>query len=182
MRKVIAGLFISLDGVVESPDKWQFDHFDREMMEGLGKHMAEEDTVLLGRKIYEEWAGYWPISKDDLYAPHINSVPKFVVSRTLKNVRWGDFKSINLIKDNHTQQIKELKQQSGKNIGVAGPTLVRSLLQEGILDELMLMVHPVVVGKGKKLFPDGEPLRRLNLVRSNITSTGVAILTYQPRA
>jgi dihydrofolate reductase len=182
MRKVIAGLFISLDGVTESPDQWQFDHFDEDMMAALGAHIAAEDTILLGRVTYQEWAPYWPTSTDEPYASHINNTPKFVVSTTLDKVEWGQRDNITLIKGNLAEEIAKLKQQPGKNIGVSGsPTLVQSLLQSNLLDELYLMVHPVVVGKGKRLFKEGSELKRLKLVDNKTTRTGVAILTYRPR-
>jgi dihydrofolate reductase len=179
VRKVISGLFISLDGVTESPDQWQFDHFDEGMMEALNSHLTGEDAVLLGRVTYQDWAGYWPTSTDEPYASHINNIPKYVVSTTLDEVEW---QNSTLVKGDLAEEIARLKQQPGKNIGVAGsPTLVRSLLQNDLLDELTLMIHPVVVGKGKRLFGDGTDLKRLRLVNSTITPTGVAILTYQPR-
>lgn len=182
MRKLIAGLFISLDGVVESPDKWQFDHFDEGMMAALAAHIAAEDTILLGRVTYQEWAPYWPTSTDEPYASHINSTRKFVISTTLNTVEWGTWNNVTLINSGLSQQIAALKREAGKNIGVAGsPTLVRSLFQDGLLDELHLMVHPVVVGKGKRLFKDGSDLKRLKLVSQKATSTGVVILTYTPR-
>jgi dihydrofolate reductase len=179
MRKVVAGLFISLDGVTESPDKWQFDNFDEDMMASMSAHIAAEDTVLLGRVTYQEWAPYWPTSTDEPYASHINNTPKYVVSTTLSKVEW---KNSTLIKRNLAEEITKLKQQPGKNIGVAGsPTLVRSLLQNDLLDELTLMIHPVVVGSGKHLFKDGDNLKRLELVDSKTTRTGVVFLTYHPR-
>lgn len=181
MRRVIAGLFISLDGVTESPDQWQFDNFDNEMMAALMSHMAEEETILLGRVTYQDWAPYWPNSTDEPYASHINNTPKYVVSTTLDKVEWGQWDQPTLIKGNVAEEITKLKQQPGKNIGVAGsPTLVESLLQANLLDELTLMIHPVVAGSGKRLFQDGNALKRLNLVDTKITSTGVAILTYRP--
>ena len=178
MRKVIASLFISLDGVVESPDKWQFDHFDDDMMAGMGAQLAAQDAVLLGRVTYVEWASYWPTSTDEPFASFINNTPKYVVSTTLSKVEW---KNATLIKGNLAEAIARLKQQPGKNIGVAGsPTLVRSLLHSDLLDELMLMVHPVVAGKGKRLFKDGDALKRLKLVNAKTTRTGVLLATYQP--
>ena len=178
MRKVVAGLFISLDGVTESPHKWQFDHFDEDMMAIMGAHIAAEDTILLGRVTYEDWAAYWPTSTDEPYASFINNTPKYVVSTTLGKVEW---KNSTLLKGNLAEELAKLKQQPGKNIGVSGsPTLVRSLLQNDLLDELTLMVHPVVVGSGKRLFKDGSDLKRLKLVDSKTTRTGVLIATYQP--
>jgi dihydrofolate reductase len=181
MRKVVSGLFISLDGVTESPDKWQFDHFDDGMMAALVAHIAAEDTILLGRVTYEEWAPYFPTSTDEPYASHINNTAKYVVSNTLDKVEWGKWNNITLIKGNLAETITRLKQQPGKNIGVSGsPSLVRSMLQNNLLDELYLMIHPVVAGSGKRLFADGGELKRLKLVDSKTTPTGVAILTYQP--
>lgn len=180
MRKVVAGLFISLDGVVESPDKWQFDLFDEDMASAMASHIAEEDTILLGRVTYQDWVGYWPTSNDEPYASHINNTPKYVASTTLKQVEWMNS---TLIKGSLADQVKSLKQQSGKNIGVSGsPSVVRSLLREDLLDELTLMIHPVVVGSGKKLFMDGMGLKRLRLVNSRMSKSGIAILTYEPRA
>ena len=182
MRKVIAGLFISLDGVVEAPDQWQFDHFDPDMMAGMSSQTEAEDTVLLGRVTYQEWAPYWPTSDDPLYGAHINNTPKYVVSTTLEQVDWGKWDKPTLIQSNLGEELAKLKKQPGKNIGVAGsPTLVRSLLKDNLLDELTLMIHPVVVGRGKRLFEDGGDLKRYELAYSKPTSTGVLILTYQPR-
>ena len=179
MRKVVAGLYISLDGVVESPDKWQFDHFDDEIMSSMGSQLEVEDAVLLGRVTYQEWAAYWPTSTDEPFASFINSIPKYVVSTTLDRVDWSNSM---LVKGSLKEEITKLKVQPGKNIGVAGsPTLVNSLLANDLLDELTLMIHPVVVGSGKRLFKGESGLKRLELVGSQITSTGVAILTYQPR-
>jgi len=178
MRKVVAGLFISLDGVTESPDKWQFDHFDEDMMAIMGAHIAAEDAILLGRVTYQGWAAYWPTSTDEPYASHINNTPKYVVSATLDKVEW---KNATLIQGNLAEELTRLKQQPGKNVGVAGsPTLVQSLLQNDLLDELTLMVHPVIAGRGKRLFTDGSGLKRLKLAGSKTTRTGVVILTYQP--
>src|SRR3712207_4240675 len=129
MRNVVAGLFIALDGVTESPDQWQFDHFDEDMMASMGEHIAAEDTILLGRVTYQEWAPYWPTSTDEPYASHINTTPKYVVSTTLDKVEWGTWDNVRLIKGNLAEEIARLKQQPGKNIGVSGsPTVVESLL------------------------------------------------------
>ncbi len=176
MRQVVSGLFISLDGVTESPDQWQFDNFDQDMATEMGNHLAKLDTVLLGRVTYQDWAPYWPTSTDEPFASFINNVPKYVASTTLDKVEWNNSR---LIKENPTEAIARLKQQPGKDIGVMGsPTLVRSLLQNDLLDELTLMVHPVVVGHGKRLFQEEANLKRLKLVDSKTTRTGVLIATY----
>lgn len=179
MRKVVSGLFISLDGVTEAPNEWQFDNFDAEMGAAMGAHIAAEDTILLGRVTYQEWAPFWPTSTDEPYASHINNTPKYVVSTTLDRVDW---QNSTLIKGDLAGEIARLKAQPGRNIGVAGsPTLVRSLLQQDLLDELTLMIHPVVVGHGKRLFNGEGDLKQLKLVNEQTTSTGVSLLTYQPK-
>jgi dihydrofolate reductase len=179
MRKVISGLFISLDGVVEAPNEWQFDVFDEDMGAALQAHIDQEDTILLGRVTYQEWAPYWPTSTDEPYASHINNIQKYVVSNTLSKVDW---KNSTLIRgENLAEEIARLKQLPGKNIGVSGsPGLVQSMLQNNLLDELTLMFHPVIAGKGKRLFRDKNDLKRLKLTKSSITRSGVALLTYQP--
>ncbi len=181
MRKVNSGLFISLDGVTEAPNEWQFDVFDEDMMTAMTDHINAVDTILLGRVTYQDWASYWPTSTDEPYASHINTTPKYVVSTTLDTVEWGTYQNVNLIKGNLADAIGRLKQQPGRNISTAGsPTLARSLLQSGLLDELTLMIHPVVAGKGKRLFEGESALKRMKLVASTITKSGVSILTYQP--
>jgi dihydrofolate reductase len=177
MRKLVAHLFISLDGVVESP-AWTMPYFDADMEAELASQLALQDAVLLGRVSYQEWAGYWPTSDDEPFATYINNTPKYVVSNTLDKVEW---KNSTLLKGDLVENVIRLKQQPGKNIAVnASPTLVRSLLAHDLLDELRLTLHPVVVGKGKRLFQDGDDQKTLKLVESKTTKSGVAILAYQP--
>ncbi len=181
MRKVVSWLFVSLDGVVEAPNEWQFDVMDDDMIGDITSQMDAEDAILFGRVTYQDFAPFWPTSTDEPFASHINKVPKYVVSTTLDKVEWGKWEKPTLIKGNLAKEINKLKQQPGKNIGVSGSsTLVRSLLQEKLLDELKLMIHPVIVGKGKRLFTEDVDLKRLQLVDSKVSSTGVVILTYQP--
>ena len=181
MRKVVSWLFISLDGVVEAPNEWQFDVMDDDMITDLTSQTDAEDAMLMGRVTYEDWLPFWPTSTDEPYASHINNIPKYVVSTTLDDVQWGKWEKPTLIKEDLAAEINKLKQEPGKNIGVSGsPTLVRSLLQENLLDELKLMIHPVVVGKGRRLFAEDIDLKRLQLVDSKVTGTGVVIVTYQP--
>lgn len=180
MRKVTSGLFISLDGVVESPHLWQFDVFDDDMTDAMIKFLAGIDTVLLGRITYQEWADYWPnATVDEDYGRFINQTPKYVASTTLKRLDWQN--SI-LIEGDVAAAVAALKSQPGGDIGVQGsPTLVRFLLSAGLLDELTLMFHPVIAGQGKRLFPGDSELQRLELIDSRITGSGVAFLTYTPR-
>ena len=181
MRKVVSSLFITLDGIVEAPDQWQGDVFDDDLGNALTQLMALEDTILLGRKSYEEWCSFWPTSNDEPYASYINKSPKYVVSTSLDRAEWGEYDNIQVIKDHVADEVLRLKQQPGKNISIGGsPTLVRYLLNQGLVDELNLIVHPVVVGKGKHLFDENTDLRRLKLTNNRTTSKGVVILTYQP--
>lgn len=180
MRKVTAGLFVSLDGVVESPEKWHFPYFNDEMGEAVGAAISSSDAMLLGRVTYQEFAAYWPgvSSEDEPFATHMNKTPKYVVSKTLDKAEWNNS---TLISGNVAEEITKLKQQPGKNIGITGSaTLVQSLLQDDLLDELGLMIHPVVVGSGKRLFQEGGGPKGLKLVDSMTFSTGVVSLTYQP--
>lgn len=138
MRRVVTGLFMSLDGVVEAPNQWQFDNFDEGVMAAMGSQISGIDTSLLGRVTYREWQPYWPTSKDEPFASFINNTPKYVVSTTLDEVSWGQFDSSTLIKEDIPAEITKLKQQAGGDIGIAGsPTLVRSLL-----GELSVLVMP----------------------------------------
>jgi dihydrofolate reductase len=179
MRKIVAGLFISLDGVVESPQDWNGPFFNDEMGQAVGDAMASSDTLLLGRKTFEEFAAYWPnADPSDPFAGFINDTPKVVVSNTLGEVDW---QPTTVIAGDVVGQIRDLKQQPGKNIGMTGsPTLVRTLVQEGLLDELGLMVHPLVLGSGKRLFDDVTGQVPLTLVNAQTFKTGVVNLTYGP--
>lgn len=182
MRKVVSGLFISLDGVTQSPNEWQFDVWDADMEVALAETIASSDTVLLGRNTYQEWAPFWPTSSIEPFASFINQIPKYVISSTLEHAPWGDFTAAHLVRGNLRQAIANLKTQPGKNIAVTGsPTLVQGLIEHDLLDELTLIIHPVVVGHGKRLFADEATLKRMRLVSSSITGSGVALLTYQPR-
>lgn len=176
MRKIVAGLFITLDGVVESPDQWNMVYFNDEMGAAIGGLMAAGDTMLLGRRTYEEFAAFWPQqSSDDEMAQQMNGTPKLVVSTTLDEATW---ENTTLIKDDVIGTLTRLKEQPGKAINITGSgTLVLSLLRAGILDELMLMVHPLALGHGKRLFTEGEQLP-LTLIDSQTFSTGVVMLTY----
>jgi dihydrofolate reductase len=151
------------------------------MGDAIGAAMAASDAMLMGRVLYEEWAAFWPNQDPDEnpVAARMNGVRKYVVSTTLEEpLEW---QNSTLIGDNVAEEISRLKEQPGKDISISGsPTLVRSLLQEDLLDELRLMVHPIVVGSGRRLFEDGGDQKALELVDSKTFSTGVLYLTYQP--
>lgn len=178
MRKVAAYLFITLDGVVESPDKWQFE-FDADMMDAMVTTINAQDAVLLGRVTYEEWAPYWPTSNHQPFADFINNTQKYLFSSTVENVEG--WQNTTLIQGDLAEAIHALKQLPGKNIGTAGsPTLVRALIEQGLVDEIVLLLHPVIAGSGKRLFADEKDLQRLTLVSAKPTASGVVVLTYQP--
>jgi dihydrofolate reductase len=178
MRKVTAGLFHSIDGVVEAPYLFQFDSFDDELGAMLGELMPKMDTVILGRVGYEEWAEYWPKAEQDLdFAGFINNVPKHVASRTLKGpLAW---QNSSLIEGELVPYVEKLKQQPGGEIAVMSSiSLVRQLLFAGVMDELTLITHPVVAGSGRKLFGPEDATTRLELIDSQRTSKGNVVSVY----
>ena len=180
MRKVVASELVSLDGVMGSPQEWAFSYSDDEMEQANASGMAASDALLLGRATYQEFASYWPYqnSADQPFTDYLNNTPKFVVSTTLAEpLQW---QNSTLIQENVAEEIAKLKRQPGKDIGIVGSgTLVRSLLRDDLLDELSLMVHPIVVGNGKRLFEEGGDQKTLELVDSKTFGTGVLYLTYQ---
>jgi dihydrofolate reductase len=183
MRKVAAGLFITVDGVTEEPSNWQ-ETFDEDMGATMQTMLADIDTILLGRVTYQYWEPYWPTfsagTEDMEFANFINHTPKYVVSKTLESVQWGKYDNVTLIKD-VVAGVNQLKEQPGKTIGVQGsPTLVNSLIQENLLDELTLIIHNVAAYNGKRLFDSGN-LKRFNLMDVKPTRSGVIVATYQPR-
>ena len=178
MRKLWAGLFMSLDGVVESPNRWVSPYFSEEVGQAVSEGSEAADAMLLGRRTYEEWAGYWPgkTAEDDPYAPFINDVHKYVVSTTLDTLAWGPS---TLISGDVAERVRELKEQPGREIGISGSiTLIGSLLAMGLLDELRLLVFPVMVGSGKRLFESDEQVP-LRLAGTETFQTGVLSLTYE---
>ena len=180
MRRVIAVELVSVDGVMESPEAWAFSYSDVEMEEANAAGMAASDALLLGRVTYEALAAYWPYQPGGTpMVDHINGVAKYVVSGTLEEpLEWNNS---TLIKDNVAEGIIELKRRAGEDITILGSgALVRSLLRDGLLDELRLMVHPIVLGGGKRLFEEGGDSKILELVDSKTFSTGVLYLTYRP--
>ena len=179
MRKLVAVEMESLDGVMESPEEWAFPYANDEMEEANAAGMASSDALLMGRVTYEQMAAFWPNQPGGTpMVDHINSVSKFVVSTTLERAEWNNS---TLIEGNVAEEISALKRQPGKNVTILGSAvLFRSLLREGLLDELGLMVHPVVLGSGKRLFEDGGDPKGLELVDSKTFSTGVVSLTYRP--
>ena len=176
MRKIVSGLFISLDGVIEAPNDWTGPWFNPELGQAVGSFIAAQDAMLLGRVSYDEFAAYWPQQTGDM-ADTMNGTAKYVVSGTLKSAEWQN--STLIPAASAIAEIAELKQRPGKNIGMTGSaTLVSSLLREGLLDELHLFVFPVVLGSGKRLFAAPGAKLPLKLIDSATFDTGVLHLTY----
>jgi dihydrofolate reductase len=178
MRKVVVSEFVTLDGVMEAPNEWQgpFWHDD------MGKYKFDElfasDAMLLGRVTYEGFAAAWPSLTDEFgFADRMNSMPKFVASTTLKDPTWN----ATVINGNVAEEVARLKQQPGQDILVAGSAdLVQTLMQHNLIDEYRLMVHPVVVGSGKRIFREGSAMTPLQLVDTQTFPSGVIVLTYRP--
>src|SRR5215469_7112451 len=179
MRKVVGYLLTTLDGTVEAGD-WIGDFFDEDMRDNMVEVISAQDAVLLGRVSYQEWAAFWPTVTDESpFAPFINTVQKYVVSSTLTTN--GEWQPTTLLKGDIPAEIARMKQQPGNTIGVhASITLVRSLLEQDLLDELQLVVYPILVGGGRRLLKEGDSLKQLQLISSRPTRTGGMILTFHP--
>jgi dihydrofolate reductase len=179
MRKTVACMLMTLDGVVESPEKWHLRYLDEEMREIIDAAAASSDSILLGRRTYQEFADVWPSWASEVpLAGYMDGTPKHVVSTTLTKLDWINS---NLVSGSLADAVEDLKRQAGTNIQIYGsPTLVQSLLRDGLLDELALLVHPIVVGGGRRLFDDGTYGTMLRLVDSRALRNGVLALTYAP--
>jgi len=177
MRILAATLFMSLDGVVESPEKWSFQFWSDETQKFKLDELRTTDALLLGRVTYEGFAAAWPSRKDsDGFADRFNSIPKFVVSKTLKTLDWNNS---HLIKGDLGTEVSKLKQQEGQDVVIHGsPTLIRSLLPHDLIDEYRLLVYPLVLGHGKRLFDDASQAK-LKLAESEAFSKGVVKLVYR---
>ncbi|WP_084966018.1 dihydrofolate reductase family protein [Thermoactinospora rubra] len=180
MAKIISSFFISVDGVVESPDKWHFPYWNDEMGAVVGAGMQSAAAMLMGRKLYEEWAAYWPTAEADPdVAASLTNLRKYVVSNTLEKADWNN---TTIVSGDVAAKLRELKEQTDGDIQMSGSaTTVRWLLANGLLDELNLLVHPIVVGHGQRLF-ENTPTHPLKLVKSETFQTGVLNLTYVPDA
>ena len=179
MRQLNAALLMTLDGVVEAPEEWQTPYFSDEIGGVIGASMAQSDALLMGRGNYEEWVEYWPAAseEEDPFAGFMNKTPKFVASTTLDSVEW---ENTTLLEGDVPEAVRALKAREGKNITISGsPTLVRSLLDAGLIDQLQLMIHPIVLGRGKRLFAEGDA-HTLDLAESRTFDTGVVYAVYRP--
>jgi dihydrofolate reductase len=177
VRKIKSYFFISLDGVVESPDKWHFPYFDEEMGAAVGAGFATADALLMGRVLYNEWAAFWPEHAGEPFGDVMNSIKKYVVSNSLQSAGWHNSE---IITGDVPERLAGIKAQDGGDITMSGsPTTVRWLLRQGLLDELNLLIHPIVVGDGMaRLFPSDEPRLPLELLSAQTLTSGVLNLSY----
>ncbi|MPZ24645.1 MAG: dihydrofolate reductase [Dehalococcoidia bacterium] len=176
MGRIISNFFIALDGVVEAPDQWHFPYLNDEMGAVVGAGMEANKAFLMGRKLYDEWAAFWPDSTDEPFASFFNNIPKYVISGSLKDPAWNN----TTVLSGDANAVRQFKESIDGDIGMSGSaTTVRWLLANGLLDELRLLVHPIAVGHGKRLFED-TPTHKLELIDSATFSTGVLNLTYAP--
>jgi len=178
MGTIQANFFISLDGVVEAPETWHMSYFNDEMGEIVGAGLEVNKGFLMGRKLYDESSAYWPDETGEL-ADIFNNIPKYVISSSLQDPAWNN----TTVVAGDVGSVQALKDSVDGTIFMSGSaTTVRWLLEHGLLDEIQLLVHPVVVGKGQKLF-EGELGRHpLELAESKVLSTGVVQLVYRPSA
>jgi len=179
MRRVIVSKFVPLDGVMEDPS-WTFQFPSKEQDKFKFAEMSASDALLLGRVTYEGFAAAWPQMAEQTgeYGAMMNGYPKFVVSTTLEEpLEWN----ASLIQGDIAEEISGLKQQPGKDILVFGSaTLVNTLVEQDLVDEYRIMVFPVLVGGGKRLFGDGIDTKALELVETKTFGSGVVVLTYRP--
>ena len=175
MRNLFVTTFLSLDGIMEHP-AWTAPYWNDEIAAFKGEETSVADALLLGRVTYQGFAAAWPGRTDD-GAEYFNGVRKYVVSTTLDKAEWNN--SI-IIKDNIVEEITKLKQQDGKDIAVHGSArLVQTLMKHNLVDVYRILVYPVVLGKGIRLFQDGS-MATLKLVESRAFSSGVVGLIYKP--
>jgi dihydrofolate reductase len=178
MRKIVVGVFAALDGVVENP-MWTFPYWNDEIQEHQRNELFSSGALLLGRETYVGFAEAWPGREDEQgYADRINTLPKYVVSNTLDKAHWGDTTIIRGDEDAIAAQIAELKQGEGQDILIFGSGDLSNLLMErGLLDELRVLLYPLTVGSGGKLFNEGANFR-FRLLESKPFTSGVVALRY----
>ena len=178
MGRIVSNFFISLDGVVESPDKWHFSYFDDDMGAIVGQGIATTSAFLMGRKLYGEWSEYWPVQGPDVpFSEFISTIPKYVLSTTIKDPTW---QNTTVISEDVAAKVRALKDGTDGDITMSGSaTTVRWLLANGLLDELALLVHPIAVGSGQRLFEDATTYS-LKLLSSAPLDSGVLHLRYAP--
>jgi dihydrofolate reductase len=179
MGTIVSSFFMSLDGVVEAPNEWHFPYFDDAMGRVVGEGMQTQTAFLMGRRLYDEWSAYWPAQGEDVpFSSYINNIPKYVL--THRRIEGSVWTNTTVLGDDPVAQVQALKEQTDGDIGMSGcATTVRWLLANDLLDELNLLLHPIAVGKGQRLFEDTATVP-LTLTSSDTLPTGVLHLRYAP--
>jgi dihydrofolate reductase len=192
MSNVVVTNHLSLDGVMQAPGRpdedtrggfehggWAMPDNDEVMGRVMGEGMARGGPLLFGRRTYEDFYGFWPNQKDNPFTEVLDNARKYVASTTLKEpLPW---RNSTLLAGDVIDAVVKLKEEPGNDIGVLGSgELVQAMMRHNLVDRYVLLIHPVVLGSGRRLFPDGGPFATLRLVDSVTTTTGVVIATYQP--
>lgn len=191
MSRLVVIEHVTLDGVMQAPGRadedtrggfehggWATANADEVMGREMGKGMAKGGPLLLGRRTYEDFYGFWPKQTDNPYTEVLDNTQKYVASKTLEEpLPW---RNSSLLEGDAAEPVVKLKEQPGPDIGVLGSgDLVRSLMRRDLVDEFVLMIHPLLLGSGRRLFDDSGALRALRLLDTVTTTTGVLIATYQ---
>lgn len=192
MRKLVTSTFVTLDGIMQAPGGpeeddsggfksggWSVNYWDDTVAQAMGEIFAKQPELLLGRKTYEIFAAYWPNAQDEPGADNLNNARKYVASRTLDRVDWNN--SV-LLKGDVVEEIARLKELDGPELQVHGSSnLIQTLLKHNLIDEMHLLIYPVAIGNGKRLFGEGTNPSDFKLVESRTSSTGIIIATYERR-
>lgn len=179
MRSIVWSEYISLNGVVEEPGEWSIPYFSNDLAHYKSDELYNSDALLLGRNTYEGFAAAWPEMEEveGDFAVRMNTLPKYVVSTTLHRADWNNS---TIIRENVSEEVAKLKQESGKNILIGGSAaLAKSLMRRNLIDEIRMLVHPIAVGAGKRLFEGAKDSIGLKLVDTRAFESGVVELTYQ---
>jgi dihydrofolate reductase len=192
MSKVVVTNHVTLDGVMQAPGRpdedvrggfdhggWAIPGNDPVMGRVMAEGMARPGALLLGRRTYEDFASYWPHQKDNPFTEVLDNTQKYVASSTLSEpLPW---KNSTLLEGDAAEAVARLKEEEGPDLGILGSgELIQSLRRRNLIDEYVLMIHPLILGRGRRLFPDGASAADLRLVNSVTTTTGVIIATYRP--
>jgi dihydrofolate reductase len=179
MRRIVWSEYISLDGVIEEPGEWSIPYFSDDLAQYKSDELAESDALLLGRSTYEGFAAAWPEMEEveGDFAIRMNTLPKYVASTTLQKAVWNNS---TIIRGNVPEEVAKLKQAPGENILIGGSgALAKSLMEHNLIDEIRMLVHPIVVGAGKRLFDGTTKPIGLKLLDTRTFDSGVVALTYQ---
>jgi dihydrofolate reductase len=180
MGKIVVTEFVSLDGVFENPHEWHFPFFLEQAQQYKMDELRATDALLLGRVTWEGFAQAWPERSGDVFSDRFNSMPKYVVSTTLENPTWTNSHVIDAAGD-LAAELGNLKTRYAGDVAIHGSgTLANALLRRGLVDEVRLMVHPIVVGQGRKFFEEGTGIPALKLGDVQAWDAGIAMMTYRP--